>query len=134
MDFGSILDKWEEGRNAAPADAWARGASSAEDAMERRRRLLKKKPDAELDLHGQTQIEARIALESFFRDSRERGLEKVQVIHGKGNHSAGEAVLRRAVMDFVERCPFAGESGSGKARSGGAGATWVLLKEAPREG
>jgi DNA-nicking Smr family endonuclease len=37
-------------------------------------------------------------------------------------------VLKRTVREFIERCPFAGESGQGPA--GGAGATWVLLKQA----
>jgi len=32
-------------------------------------------------------------------------------------------------MDFIERCPFAGESGKEKTNAGGDGATWILLKE-----
>jgi DNA-nicking Smr family endonuclease len=49
------------------------------------------------------------------------------IIHGKGNHSRGEAVLGRTVREFIEHCPFAGESGHG--REGGTGTTWVLLKQ-----
>ncbi|MDR2535713.1 MAG: Smr/MutS family protein [Treponema sp.] len=95
---------------------------------ERRRRLLHKKPDATIDLHGLTQNEAWSALETFFQDSRRRGFEKLHIIHGKGNHSTGEAVLKQTVKRFIETCPFAGENGHGNAASGGSGATWVLIK------
>jgi len=147
MDFGAILDKWES-QNGAAAEAFGKGPislpirarnmsderGSRASAQEKRRRLRGKKPDAQIDIHGKTRDEAWLALEDFFGDSREKGLEKVLVIHGKGNHSGGEAVLRRVVMDFIERCPFAGESGKGKASAGGEGVTWVLLKGIAKEG
>ncbi|GHT78743.1 DNA mismatch repair protein MutS [Spirochaetia bacterium] len=94
----------------------------------RRRRLLTKKADAELDLHGLTRDEAWTALETFFAVSRQQELEKLLIIHGKGNHTEGEAVLQRTVRQYIENCPFAGESGHGNAAQGGSGATWVLLK------
>jgi DNA-nicking Smr family endonuclease len=97
-------------------------------AAERRRRLLKKKPDAALDLHNLTRDEAWTAMDGFFRNARSQGLEKLLIIHGKGNHSEGEAVLKRASREFIERCPFAGESGYSGVRDGGRGSTWVLLK------
>jgi DNA-nicking Smr family endonuclease len=100
----------------------------AESARARRRRLLQKRPDAMIDLHGLTQAEAWTALESFFADCRRQGFEKLSIIHGKGNHSAGNGVLKETVRSFIERCPFAGESGHGSATSGGTGATWVLLR------
>jgi len=149
MDFGAILDKWERQGGGASSQSWgggpvviparARGADAGDrtrraSAQEKRRRLRSKRPDAQIDLHGKTGDEAWVALESFFGDSRDKGLEKVLVIHGKGTHSKGEALLRRVVMSFIERCPFAGESGRGKACSGGEGATWVLLKETVKEG
>jgi hypothetical protein len=96
---------------------------------EKRRRLLARKPDAEIDLHGLSQDEAWASLEGFFARAKDRGYIKVSVIHGKGNHSGGEAILKRTVRNFIERCPFAGESGYRDSRSGGKGATWVLLKK-----
>jgi DNA-nicking Smr family endonuclease len=131
MDFGDILDKWISTNWIYNKDVEEKGKQS--DAQEKRRRLRHKKPDAELDIHGQTRDEALQTLEVFFNDAKEKGLEKVLIIHGKGNHSAGESVLKRAVMDFIEHCPFAGESGRGKAAAGGEGATWVLLKETVKE-
>jgi DNA-nicking Smr family endonuclease len=164
MDFGSILDQWEQeqgqeknrrgkktNRTEAagvpetarpdphPLSAWiaAYGVydKDAEDpelngdalpAAERRRRLLARRPDASIDLHGLTAEEAWSALEHFFETSRRQGCRKLAIIHGKGNHSRGEAVLKRLVRQFIEGCPFAGESGHGS--QGGTGTTWVVLK------
>lgn len=155
MDFGDILDAWDRqtsqagkkrekgiGENGAVVNAmtaWLRvngvydkDAESREEedrrSAERRRRLKVKKPDAVLDLHGHTQDEAWTAMETFFEESRRQELEKVLLIHGKGNHSEKEAVLKRLVLRFIEKCPYAGESGQPNAEFGGSGATWVLLK------
>jgi len=126
-NFGDILDKWISVNGVQDKDIEDRDKQMS--AQEKRRRLRNKKPDAELDIHGKTRDEAWQELETFFGDAKEKGFEKIIIIHGKGNHSPGESVLKRVVMDFIERCPFAGESGRGKAASGGEGATWVLLKE-----
>ena len=132
MDFGAILDKWER---QAPHDAMSykdlKEPIDRNRFGERRRRLLRKKPDASIDLHGLTGDEAWTALETFFEDSRRKGYEKVLVIHGKGNHLSGgtEGVLRDLARRFIEACLFAGESGQSAARDGGSGATWVILKE-----
>jgi DNA-nicking Smr family endonuclease len=156
VDFGDILDQWEKGQwekkkadkaqvpppeepAAHPLSSWlaVHGVydKDAEDpelngsrpsAAERRRQLAARRPDASIDLHGLTHNEAWNALEQFFEAGRRRGFAKLSIIHGKGNHSPGEAVLKRTVKEFIERCPFAGASGHGP--EGGTGATWVLLK------
>ena len=105
--------------------------NAARSAAERRRRLRSKNPDATIDLHGLTRDEAWLRLSAFFADARRMGADKVLVVHGKGNHSDGESVLKRTTRDFVERCPFAGESGQAETRLGGSGATWVVLKGNP---
>ncbi|WP_010257894.1 Smr/MutS family protein [Treponema primitia] len=109
-------------------DKDAETAKATVSPGERRRRLLAKKPDATIDLHGLTRDEAWLALDNFFNVSRQQALEKLLIVHGKGNHSEGEAVLKRSVRDFIERCPFAGESGQSPAIEGGSGSTWVILK------
>jgi DNA-nicking Smr family endonuclease len=173
MDFGDILDAWDQqtgkavgkkglkkARQGAPGDpgtadapgpdqhseqrvdpltAWLRvngisdkDAEEAENARprgERRRRLLAKKPDATIDLHGLTRDETWIALDGFFRAAQQQGFEKLLIIHGKGNHTDGDAVLKRTVRDFIERCSYAGESGYSPAVEGGTGSTWVILKD-----
>ena len=146
MNFGDILSKWEK-RNTGTIDMDA--VSGREEAGtllrgERRSRLLRKKPDDFIDLHGLTRSEAWTTLESFFENSRSKGCEKLLIIHGKGNHRntvplsgappngdlhLGEAALRDLSRRFIESCSFAGESGYSSAKDGGSGATWVILKE-----
>ncbi|MDR1390736.1 MAG: Smr/MutS family protein [Treponema sp.] len=121
MDFEEILNQWDRS-----GGVYHKEEVPAESSAEKRRRLLKKKCDATIDLHGLTRDEAWEALEDFFAVSRSRELEKVLVIHGKG--SQGTPVLKKTVQDFIARCPAAGESGHSNPREGGSGATWVLLK------
>jgi DNA-nicking Smr family endonuclease len=125
-------------KKANPLDIWLRRngvydkdaeiEETRDGHGERRRRLLRKAPEAAIDLHAMTQDEARAALDDFFRSCRSQGLEKIQVVHGKGNHSDGGGILRDLTRKFIEDCPFAGESGFSSAEFGGRGATWVLLK------
>jgi DNA-nicking Smr family endonuclease len=127
-------------RRVDPLTAWLRtnpvqdkdAAADAEhgaDFAERRRRLRTKAPDASIDLHGLTRDEAWNRLSAFFADAKRRGLEKLRIVHGKGNHSEGEAVLKRTTREFIERCKFAGEHGAADSKAGGSGATWVILKK-----
>ena len=151
MSFGDILEKWE--RQSTGNQVYDKDAEASEEqnlAGKRRYRLLRKKPDAHIDLHGLNSDEAWLALEAFFENSRREGLEKLLIIHGKGNHRGfspphinggfggiggneeyrpGEGILRDISRRFIESCSFAGESGYSHAREGGTGSTWVILKE-----
>ena len=133
MNFGDILDKWEnqkpgrtgggnpEDNNSAKGmyDKDAEEVERTVSAQEKRRRLRNKKPDAEIDIHGMNRDEAWQTLETFFNESKANGCEKVMIIHGKGNHSAGDSVLKRMVMEFIEHCPVAGASGKGRSAPSG---------------
>ena len=143
MDFGAILDKWEKqtpenkviDKDASALEEGGCSFGEGKAPGKRRSRLFRKKPDAYIDLHGLTREEAWNRLDVFFEDCRNKGFEKVQIIHGKGSHGSSgalhnnEAVLRELSRRFVENCSFAGESGHCPAREGGSGATWVILKE-----
>jgi DNA-nicking Smr family endonuclease len=133
MDFKHILDEWERRNPKAAlmpkaADRASADSKGAGHPGEKRRRLLAKKPDARIDLHGLTQDEAWDRLILFFEDARCAGLEKILIIHGKGRHSPFSAPLKKLAQDFIERCPAAGENGPASAAQGGDGATWVLIK------
>ena len=145
MEFGKILDQWDKQTGSAydkDAESSALTGGFLDSRMSaafRRKRLLHKRPDAAIDLHGLTRDEAWDALTVFFNDAKNKGLEKVLVIHGKGSHGSNRdsshdcchretGALKKMVRDFVERCPFAGESGYSEGRSGGEGSSWVLLK------
>jgi DNA-nicking Smr family endonuclease len=126
-EAGNPLSAWLSVNGVYDKDT--ESVNQTEHSAARRRRLLAKKPDDEIDLHGLTQDEAQDKLETFFANAKRENFEKLLIIHGKGNHSAGDAVLKNLVRGYIERCPFAGENGHGSAIQGGAGATWVLLKE-----
>jgi DNA-nicking Smr family endonuclease len=122
----AMLSAWLDSHPVFDKDTSA--SKTAPTRGERRHRLLQKKPDARIDLHGLTQDEAWSALEGFFRDCERQGCEKVLIVHGKGNRSAGEGVLKRLTHQFIETNALAGESGNSDAENGGTGSTWVLLK------
>ena len=146
MDFEEILERWEKSRSRKPREApkprvdmgqalerfppgpgeAAAREKAAEPAAEREPRDVA--PQAELDLHGMTALEAETAIDGFIRDARARGLSKVLLIHGKGNHSPGEPVLQRVVRDYLEKCPLTGAFGKAERARGGGGATWVRIR------
>jgi DNA-nicking Smr family endonuclease len=93
------------------------------------RRKLRKGPSQDsIDLHGLTASEAAAAVEIFLQNSKKRGLKKVLIIHGKGNHSASGPVLKHEVIKLLEKNSAAGEFGPAGRNEGGSGALWVLLK------
>ena len=107
----------------------------AENTQERtkqqdRNYVLNMKPEAYLDLHGLHQDEARIQLDNFVTNCKQRGLRKVMIIHGKGIHTHGtDPVLGEVVRRFIESDRRCGTSGHPKNKAeGGTGATWIILK------
>jgi DNA-nicking Smr family endonuclease len=133
MDFGDILNEWErikkdrgEERRGLEEEAPDRDGSSSRAAETRRLKELR--PQASLDLHGMTAREAEDAIAAFLRDAARRGLEKVLIVHGKGNHSSGAPVLRAATRRVLESSQLAGRFGPAGRESGGTGATWVLVR------
>jgi DNA-nicking Smr family endonuclease len=146
MDFGEILERWEKARPARERGKGDPGVDM-DAALERfppdERALAGRKgaepsvvrpadpdlpPQAELDLHGLSGLEAEQAIEAFVLEARDRGLSKVLLIHGKGNHSLGEPVLERVVRSFLEKCPHTGAFGKADRTLGGRGATWVRIR------
>jgi len=144
MNFAEILEKWENSHgfstgdsNNKEIDEWLQNnkiydkdahSNTASRPGENRRRLLRTAPDDILDIHGLTKERAWISLDQFFSGAKEKGFRKIRIIHGKGNHSQGDSVLIQTVREYIEKCPFAGESGFEKVTYGGGGATWVFLK------
>jgi len=125
MDPNKILEKWLMDNEVQNKDA---DASNTQRQGDNRRRLHHAQPDDTLDIHGLTAENAQVSLDAFFNKAKDSEFKKLRIIHGKGNHSQGDAVLGRIVREFIEKCSFAGESGHEKAINGGTGATWVLLK------
>jgi DNA-nicking Smr family endonuclease len=91
-------------------------------------RLRRMRPQAALDLHGKTASEAVAMIADFLALSNRRGLEKVLIIHGKGNHSVGEHVMTDVVRKALETNDVAGGFGPADRDQGGRGATWVRIR------
>jgi DNA-nicking Smr family endonuclease len=85
-----------------------------------------------LDLHGLGTEEAILALEKFLKQSRERGLRHVLLVHGKGKGSVGgESVLKETLSQRLCHKRFARwvlAFCSAQAKDGGTGAMYILLK------
>jgi len=154
MDFAQILEEWETGTTektskphieeaeAKSRQALERWIESEEnwkyydkgepeeygDPIATRGYLRKMEPEDEIDLHGLNLEQSLTRLEHFLNEAVQRGLRKVQIVHGKGNHSKGNAVLPKAVFEYLQQSPIAGELGTPRREKGGTGATWVIIK------
>ena len=154
MDFAQILEEWEKGKSKKSSElhngvAAAEGRKTLErwldseenwkyydkgapeeyiDPIEIRSYLRKMEPEDEIDLHGLNLEQSLTRLEQFLNEAVHRGLRKVQIVHGKGNHSKGNAVLPKAVLEYLQQSPIAGELGTPRREKGGSGATWVIIK------
>ena len=90
-------------------------------------------PERHLDLHGMNARQAYDALISFIRQVYQRGLRTVVIVTGRGRNSPdGIGVLRPLLQRWLTRDPckrvvlaFC----TAKARDGGAGAVYVLLRK-----
>ena len=123
----------------------AKAPSRLDGATIRRLREGKVEPEARLDLHGLTQVQAHARLVTFLHRARERGVRCVLVITGKGlaarnvaaSHSdwmsgASSGVLRALVPRWLREGELHGlVRGHVEAhvRHGGAGAIYVYLRQ-----
>lgn len=107
---------------------------SPPQASPRRMRELnrgRRRPEAELDLHGLDRIRARERVRHFLDNCRHQGLSTVLVITGRGLHSGDEPVLRTDLESFLaeEGRTWAVEWGRAPRQYGGAGALVIFLKK-----
>jgi DNA-nicking Smr family endonuclease len=89
--------------------------------------------EAELDLHGLRAQEAGVQLAHFLQRVRSRGLQCVRIIHGKGLRSGQRGpVLKITVNTLLRRAEPVLAFTSAPPKSGGTGATLVLLRRSER--
>lgn len=156
MDFGDILNNWEtdklkisennkkekkkKGDNTSMEELLKSYAPNLEIIGSKeeprpylpkvsREKMRRKKADQVLDLHGMTADEAGIELNNFIRKSYKNGARKILIIHGKGNHTQGQAVLKPLVRSVLELSPYIGDMGTPERRDGGSGATWAVVRQ-----
>ena len=82
----------------------------------------------QIDLHGHTRDEARLALAAFVRQSHLNGRRCLRVVHGKGHGSPGRRpVLKAKVQRWLAQCAEVVAFTQASGHEGGAGALIVLL-------
>ncbi len=85
---------------------------------------------AELDLHGMTAAEARVAFGAFVARCQARDLRCVRIIHGKGLSTPGrKPVLKSRLNGWLQRSDAVLAFCSARPQDGGTGAVYVLLKK-----
>lgn len=85
--------------------------------------------DAELDLHGLTAVQARLALAEFLAEALLWDARCVRIVHGKGRGSGPRGpVLKNLVNKWLQRSDAVLAFGSARRVDGGTGAVYVLLK------
>ena len=82
----------------------------------------------ELDLHGQTVIEACKSMSQFMYHHQHEKF--IHIIHGKGFHCEnGMSILKTQVVSFLNQHPQVMAFNSCPAKDGGSGAVFALLKQ-----
>jgi len=127
MDFNKMMNNWLDSEESW--DNYKKDEQPVVSSMGSIRSFLRKlPPEAEIDLHGKTTEESDHLLSEFVKESSRKGLKKILIIHGKGNHSKTGPVLAVWVKHYLESSSLCGETGHPDKRDGGSGATWVILK------
>jgi DNA-nicking Smr family endonuclease len=89
---------------------------------------------AHIDLHGLNVKDARRALDGFLVESILTGKRTVIIIHGRGLSSPAEPILKTKVHQWLTSSPWNKRViafTSARLCDGGAGATYVLLRQRP---
>ncbi len=106
-------------------------AAGIDSAHLRRLRNGEVKPDARVDLHGMIESAAQRRVREVVARVHGEGGRCVLIVHGRGRHSAGEPVLKEALLEWLAEPPLAPlvmAFTSAAGRDGGVGATYVLLR------
>ena len=103
-NFGELMEEYASHADIQAAKA-EKEAGLAEDKPLSLSEILKNyptKPQRKLDLHGLKAEEAKIKIDSFIRNSREKRLQTVKIVTGKGIHSEeGKSVLRDVAEEKI---------------------------------
>ncbi len=89
---------------------------------------------AHMDLHGLRADDAKEVFEEFLNWAITRGKRGVLIIHGRGLSSPSEPILKNKVREWLTRGPWRKwvvAYSSARKCDGGAGATYVLLRQRP---
>ncbi|MDD7200911.1 MAG: Smr/MutS family protein [Sphaerochaetaceae bacterium] len=129
--FANLYKSWSDGHDERDAIEQSkvdkRESNRSSFTIGQLRAML---PLVTKDMHGMTAEEAEAATLRFLADSWEHGVLKICIITGKGIHSQdGIPVVKEMVESVLHGSPCVREYASPKARYGGSGALWIILKE-----
>jgi len=83
----------------------------------------------ELDLHGYTVAEAKIAIQDFLYECKRQHVRYIRIVHGKGFRSEQKIpVLKTHVAYWLPQHTDVLAFSSAQPRDGGTGAIYVILK------
>jgi DNA-nicking Smr family endonuclease len=122
LDFANI----SYDRQSDIKDSWF--DSGIQKKLQRKIRQGQLPIEDRIDLHGYTQKQAIAALGEFLHQAVSAEFKMLVIIHGKGNRSGSEAILRPLVRHWLAQqssilgwCPA-------QAKHGGEGASYVYLR------
>ena len=87
-----------------------------------------------VDLHGLIVVDAKEVFEKFLKWAVTTGKTGVLIVHGRGLSSPSEPVLKKKVIEWLTHGPWRKwiiAYSSARLCDGGAGATYVLLRQRP---
>ncbi len=126
----ALLDDLSENDLLETGDHLAYTADGVQRSVLRKLRSGRYSLQAEIDLHGHTVEQARLALSEFLKSSRERRHLCVRIIHGKGRKQSLQAPrLKPAVNQWLQRNKAVIAFCSARSCDGGTGAVYVLLRK-----
>ncbi|MGI6004506.1 MAG: endonuclease MutS2 [Christensenellales bacterium] len=105
------------------AAAQPKGESGPRSEPAKRNITVGRGARTELDLRGQTLLDAQLSVDKYLDDAVLSGLTQVQVIHGKGT-----GALREGLRGYFERHPHVRSFREGAYGEGDAGVTVIELK------
>jgi len=112
-----------------PHDVLEYKGNGVQEGVYRKLRLGKYNTEAVLDLHRKTLQQARKEVFEFIQDSHRFGLRTVMILHGKGEQSNPQALLKSYVNKWLPSMPQVMAFHSAQKQDGGAGAMYILLKK-----
>jgi len=89
---------------------------------------------AHIDLHGLNVKDAHEAFEKFLKGAVRSGKRGILIVHGRGLSSPAKPVLKTKVYEWLTSGPWRKwiiAFSSARSYDGGAGATYVLLRQRP---
>ncbi len=86
-------------------------------------------PQRSCDLHGKRPGRDDIPglVNDFLEECAFKGLKKVEIIVGKGNHSDGEPIVPGIVEASLKASPLVSEYEAAPSAKGGSGSFWIIL-------